>query len=160
MTDPQWQTLLAVIRGEPRRPLPTGFIIDSPWLPNWAGHTILDYLADDRLWFELHQRALAAFPETMFLPGFWSEFGMCTEPSAFGAVSRFEEDAFPFAKKLLPGIEAVDGVEPPDPRTDGLLPFVIKRLKRWQPEIERSGHKIRFAVARGPMFILYLMMVL
>ncbi len=151
MTNQQWQTLLAAIRGEPLRPLPTAFIIDSPWLPNWAGHTILDYLADGGVWFESHQKALATFPRTMFLPGFWSEFGMCTEPSAFGAVSSFEEDAFPFAKKLLQTVEAVDGLEKPDPRTDGLLPFVIKRLKRWQPEIEKSGHKIRFAVARGPL---------
>jgi uroporphyrinogen decarboxylase len=135
------------------QPLPTGFIIDSPWLPNWAGHTILDYLTNGGIWSEAHQKAFTAFPQTMFLPGFWSEFGMCTEPSAFGAVSTFEEDAFPFAKKLLQSVEAVDTVEKPNPRTDGLPPFVIKRLKHWQPEIEKSGHKIRFAVARGPLNI-------
>jgi len=76
---------------------------------------------------------------------------MCTEPSAFGAVSSFEEDAFPFAKRLFATVESIDAVEKPNPRTDGLLPFVIKRLKHWQPEIEKSGHKIRFAVARGPL---------
>ncbi len=151
MTDQQWQTLLAVIRGEPVRPVPTGFIIDSPWLPNWAGHSILDYLASGSLWFADHQKAQAAFPQAWFLPGFWSEFGMCTEPSAFGAVSRFEENEFPFAKKLLPNVEAAASLEKPNPRTDGLLPFVIQRLKHWQPEIEKSGHKIRFAVARGPL---------
>jgi uroporphyrinogen-III decarboxylase len=151
MTDPQWQTLLAVIRGEPLKPLPTGFIIDSPWLPNWAGRSILDYLTDNRLWFELHQQALAAFPQTLFLPGFWSEFGMCTEPSAFGAVTSFEEDAFPFAKKRIQTIEAAGDLEKPNPRTDGLLPFVIQRLKQCQPAIEQSGHRIRFAVARGPL---------
>ena len=43
MNDQQWDTLVSVIRGETHRPLPTGFIIDCPWLPNWAGHTILDY---------------------------------------------------------------------------------------------------------------------
>lgn len=153
MTDEQWQSLLAVVRGERRRPVPTGFIIDSPWLPNWAGHTILDYLADGRVWFADHCRALDTFPQAMFLPGFWSEYGMCTEPSAFGAVSQFENDAFPFAKPCLRSVEAVEAMEKPNPRTDGLLPFVIKRLQQWQPEIERRGHKIRFAVARGPLNI-------
>ncbi len=43
MNDQQWNTLVSVIRGETLRPLPAGFIIDCPWLPNWAGHTILDY---------------------------------------------------------------------------------------------------------------------
>ena len=33
MNDQHWDQLVAVIRGEVVRPLPTGFIIDSPWLP-------------------------------------------------------------------------------------------------------------------------------
>jgi uroporphyrinogen decarboxylase len=153
MTDTQWETLLAVVRGEVLKPLPTGFIIDSPWLPNWAGHSILDYLTEGSVWFAAHGRALDTFPDTMFLPGFWSEYGMCTEPSAFGAVSQFETDAFPFAKPRLPSVEAVDALEQPNPRSDGLLPLVIQRLRHWQPEIERRGHKIRFAIARGPLNI-------
>ena len=153
MTTPQWETLLAVIRGEQLRPLPTGFIIDCPWLPNWAGHTILDYFTDERIWMGAHQKALAAFPDTMFLPGFWSEYGMCTEPSAFGATSSWDENEFPFAKKVLRTVEEVDRLEKPDVRKDGLLPFVVKRLRHLQPEIERAGHRIRFAVARGPLNI-------
>jgi uroporphyrinogen decarboxylase len=47
----------------------------------------------------------------------------------------------------------VELLEKPNPRKDGLLPFVIKRLQRLQPEIENAGHKIRFAVARGPLNI-------
>ena len=153
MTTPQWETLLAVIRGEQLRRLPTGFIIDCPWLPNWAGHTILDYFTDERIWMGAHQKALAAFPDTMFLPGFWSEYGMCTEPSAFGATSSWNENDFPFAKKVLRTVEDVDRLEKPDVRKDGLLPFVVKRLRHLQPEIERAGHQIRFAVARGPLNI-------
>ncbi|MCF7687708.1 MAG: hypothetical protein K9M98_14665 [Cephaloticoccus sp.] len=153
MTTPQWETLLAVIRGESIRPLPTGFIIDSPWLPNWAGHTILDYFTSDPVWLGSHQRALTEFPDTMFLPGFWSEYGMCTEPSAFGAVSIWTENEFPFAKPMIRSPEEVDLLEKPNVRTDGLLPFVIKRLQHARPEIERNGHAIRFAVARGPLNI-------
>ena len=43
MKDAQWEALLATIRGERITPLPTGFVIDCPWLPNWAGNTILDF---------------------------------------------------------------------------------------------------------------------
>jgi uroporphyrinogen-III decarboxylase len=153
MNDRQWELLLAVIRGESLRPVPTGFIIDSPWLPNWAGHSILDYFVSERVFLEANFAAIEAFPETLLLPGFWSEFGMCTEPSAFGAVSRWERNEFPFAKKLLHSVEQIDHLEPPDVRRDGLLPWVIERLRRLQPEIERAGHKIRFAVARGPLNI-------
>lgn len=153
MNQQQWETLLAVIRGETLRPLPTGFIIDSPWLPNWAGHTILDYFTDERLFLEDNLKAIRAFPRAMFLPGFWSEYGMCTEPSAFGSVSVWEPDEFPFAKKVLRSPADVDQLEAPNPRKEGLLPFVIKRLQHLQPEIEAAGHQIRFAVARGPLNI-------
>ncbi|HEX7513561.1 MAG TPA: uroporphyrinogen decarboxylase, partial [Candidatus Methylomirabilis sp.] len=71
MTEMQWQTLLAVVRGETVTPLPVAFIIDSPWLPNWAGMTILDYYASDERWLEANLKALREFPECIFLPGFW-----------------------------------------------------------------------------------------
>ncbi len=153
MNDQQWETLVAAIRGDALRPLPTGFIIDSPWLPKWAGHTILDYFTDERQYLDDNLKAIDTFPDTMFLPGFWSEYGMCTEPSAFGSVSIWEQDEFPFAKKVLHTPAEVERLERPNPRKDGLLPFVIKRLQHLQPEIERAGHKIRFAVARGPLNI-------
>ena len=153
VTDDQWQTLLAVVRGDEVRPVPTGFIVDSPWLPGWAGHSILDYFTSERVWFDSHMKVLETFPGTMFLPGFWSEYGMCTEPSAFGSVSIFKEDEFPFARKVLRSEVDIDDLEKPDSRTDGLLPFVIKRLEHLQPRIEEAGHRIRFAVARGPLNI-------
>jgi uroporphyrinogen-III decarboxylase len=153
MNDKQWNTLISVIQGETLSVPPTGFIIDSPWLPKWSGCTILDYFTDDHAFFEANMKAIQTFPQTMFLPGFWSEYGMCTEPSAFGAVSVWEENEFPFARKIMRAPADVERLEPPNPRKDGLLPFVIKRLKRLQPEIEKAGHKIRFAVARGPLNI-------
>lgn len=144
---------MSVVRGELVSPLPSGFIIDSPWLPNWAGHGILDYFADDRVFLEANLKALRTFPQAVFLPGFWSEYGMCTEPSAFGAVSVWEENEFPFAKKVIRSAEEVERLDKPNPRKDGLLPFMIRRLRRLEPEIRKAGYQIRFAVARGPLNI-------
>ena len=89
MTDQHWQTLLNVINGETVNPLPVGFIIDSPWLPNWYGIKILDYFTNDELWLNANLKAINDFPDVMFLPGFWSEYGMCTEPSAFRCPQHF-----------------------------------------------------------------------
>jgi uroporphyrinogen decarboxylase len=153
MNDQQWKTLVSVVRGEALRPLPTAFIIDSPWLPNWAGHSILDYFTDEHVFLEDNLKEIRTFPETMFLPGFWAEYGMCTEPSAFGSVCIWGENEFPFAKKVLLSPSDVERLKKPDARKHGLLPFVIKRLQHLQPEIEKAGHKIRFATARGPLNI-------
>ncbi len=153
MNDRQWDTLVSVIAGGTHLPPPAGFIIDSPWLPKWAGHTILDYFTDDGAFLRDNLRAIDTFPEALFLPGFWSEYGMCTEPSAFGAVPVWEENAFPFARKVLSSPGDALRIGKPDPRKDGLLPFVLKRLEHLRPDIERAGHRIRFAVARGPLNI-------
>lgn len=151
MTDAQWNQLLAITQGKTLPQPPVGFIIDSPWLPNWFGISLLDYFTSDSLWFGANRRALETFPEVIFLPGFWSEFGMCTEPSAFGCKCQFPENEFPFAEKMIQQLEQIDQLTAPDPSTDGLLPFMLKRLKAAQPRIESVGHKIRFSVSRGPL---------
>jgi uroporphyrinogen decarboxylase len=153
MNDQQWETLIAAVHGETLRPVPAGFIIDSPWLPGWAGHTILDYYTQERTFLEDNWRAIRAFPTALMLPGFWSEYGMCTEPSAFGSIPVWGENEFPFATRVLRSLEDIERLERPDPRKHGLLPFVISRLRHLRPEIEAAGHKIRFAIARGPLNI-------
>ncbi len=153
MTGKQWNKLLAVINGELVEPLPVGFIIDSPWLPGWAGISILDYFSSEQMWFETNLKAVRQFPDVMFLPGFWSEFGMCTEPSAFGSKCRWAENDLPFAEKIITDIQQVHSLSKPNPKTDGLLPFVLNRLKHYQSRIESEGHDIKFAVSRGPLNI-------
>ena len=151
MTTEQWKKLLAVINGESIEPMPVGFIIDSPWLPGWAGMSIIDYFSNEQMWFEANLKAIKQFPDIMFLPGFWSEFGMCTEPSAFGAKCSWQENEFPYADKIITDIQQVNSLSKPNPKTDGLLPFVLNRLKHYQSQIEQEGHNIKFAVARGPL---------
>jgi uroporphyrinogen-III decarboxylase len=153
MTDSQWEHLKRTIQGEQSTPLPMGFIVDCPWLPNWYGVTILDYFSNDEIWLNANLKAIKDFPDVMFLPGFWSEYGMCTEPSAFGARCAFPVNEFPHAHKVPLSGNDIDSLPSPNPMTDGLLPFVLNRLKVAQPRIEDAGHKIRFAVARGPLNI-------
>jgi len=153
MTDQQWEILKKIISGEKMEPLPVGFIADSPWLPGWYGIKILDYFSNDELWLKANLKAIQEFPDIMFLPGFWSEFGMCTEPSAFGARCRFPQNEFPHAHPVIKSPEEINALVVPEPETDGLLPFVLNRLKLAQPYIENAGHKIRFAIARGPLNI-------
>ena len=153
MTEKQWNDLIKVLKGDLLNPLPIGFIIDSPWLPNWYGITILDYFANDDLWLKANLKVINDFPEIMFLPGFWSEYGMCTEPSAFGARCTFPLNEFPHAHKMIRSASEIDDLPVPNPKTDGLLPFVLNRLKISRSRIEDAGHSIKFAVARGPLNI-------
>ncbi len=151
MTDQQWSDMLTLVKGGRTSGLPVGFIIDSPWLPNWYGISILDYFSNDELWLKANLKAINTFPDVMFLPGFWSEYGMCTEPSAFGSKCIFWKNEFPFAEKVIHRTDDIGNLKLPNPESDGLLPFTLNRLVNARPEIERAGHKIRFSVSRGPL---------
>jgi uroporphyrinogen-III decarboxylase len=150
VTGEQWDKLLAVIDGELLDPPAVGFIIDSPWLPNWAGISIMDYFASEQQWFRANLNALTQFPQVIFFPGFWAEYGMCTEPSAFGAKCVWSENEFPSPLKLPGDARQIVSAGKPNPKTDGLCPFVLKRLTHLQTDIEAQGHNIKFAVSRGP----------
>ncbi len=153
MTDKQWELVKAIVDGEKTGQAVSGFIIDCPWLPEWYGISILDYFSNDELWLQANLKAITTFPDVIFLPGFWSEYGMCTEPSAFGAKSVFFKNEFPFANKVIHSTEDIDNLTVPNPETDGLLPFMLNRLVIARPAIEAAGHKIRFSVSRGPLNI-------
>jgi uroporphyrinogen-III decarboxylase len=153
MKNEQWEKLVAVINGKVIEPLPVGFIIDSPWLPGWAGISALDYYSSEQMWFDANLKAVKQFPQVIFMPGFWSEFGMCTEPSAFGSKCSWQLNEMPYAEKILTDIKSAGSLSKPNPKKDGLLPFALNRLKHYQEQIERQGHGIKFAVSRGPLNI-------
>lgn len=153
MTDQQWDTLVSIANGKQQKKHTAGFIIDSPWLPNWYGINILDYFSNDELWLKANLKAVKTFPDVIFLPGFWSEYGMCTEPSAFGAKCIFWRDEFPFAEKVIHSEEDIKALKMPNPETDGLLPFMLNRMVKSESAIKYEGHRIRFSVSRGPMNI-------
>ena len=153
MTNNQWEAILSVVKGTNPNLKEIGFIIDSPWLPGWAGISTLDYYSSDEIWLKTNMKAIDSFPEVIFLPGFWSEYGMCTEPSAFGARSVWYESNLPHAERVIHSEEEIDRLPQPNVTCDGLLPFMINRLRLLEPQINEKGHQIKFAVTRGPLNI-------
>ena len=153
MRNSSWNDLLALIDGKKLGYRPVGFIIDSPWIPGWYGVSVLDYYSSDEFWLKANLKAVNTFPDVWFMPGFWSEYGMCTEPSAFGSKMIFLENTLPHADKILTGISDADRLPHPNVKTDGLLPFMINRLRHSEIAIKEADHQIRFAVARGPLNI-------
>ena len=152
MTENQWGLLCDIVDGNSSRH-EIGFIIDSPWLPGWYNIPIIDYYTSDELWFSANKKAADTFPDVIFLPGFWAEYGMCTEPSAFGATCVFPYNEFPNVKRLLFKDYSFEKLVKPNPGSDGLLPFVINRLKLMQKRIQEAGHIYPFAISRGPLNI-------
>ena len=153
MRNSSWDDLIKLIEGRKLDYHPVGFIIDSPWIPGWYGISTVDYYSSDECWLKSNLRAVNSFPDVWFIPGFWSEYGMCTEPSAFGSRMIFPEKNLPHAGRVLSGIEGADMLPQPNVKTDGLLPFMISRLRNNENAIKEADHRIRFAISRGPLNI-------
>ncbi|HID77216.1 MAG TPA: uroporphyrinogen decarboxylase, partial [Planctomycetaceae bacterium] len=71
-------------------------------------------------------------------------------PSAWGSRCIWPENEFPHAARVVYDYQEVERLKKPDCRTDGLCPFVIKRLEHCQQEMATCGHPVRFATSRGP----------
>jgi uroporphyrinogen-III decarboxylase len=153
MTDQEWDQLIRVINGERLERPPVALLADGPWFSAWAGMSLLDYYSDDRLWLKANLEGEARFPDVTFMVGFWSEYGMISNPPSFGTKCIWPAEGFPTCEPVIRDASEVDRLEAPNPRTDGLTPFLLKRLELNQKAIEDAGHRIRFATAHGPITI-------
>lgn len=153
MRNSSWDDLIRMINGKKLEYKPSGFIIDSPWIPGWYGISNVDFYSSDEMWLKANLKAVNTFPDVWFMPGFWSEYGMCTEPSAFGSRMVFLEKSLPHADRIISDVSEGASLPQPNVKTDGLLPFMISRLRNNENAIRDAGHQIRFAIARGPLNI-------
>ena len=105
-------------------------IIDSPWMPGFAGVNTLDFYFDVPTWIETYEKTHARFPSVALLPDAWLEFGMATEPSDWGVPIQGNQD-FPSSVRHYPGtLEQLASIDPPDPERDGLMPALLRQLDR------------------------------
>jgi len=127
-------------------------IIDSPWLPGFMGVSHLDYYFCRKTWLDANIEVCRRFPDICFIPGFWVEYGMAIEPSAFGAKIKWWNNNTPSIEPLLgENWSSYTTLTPPDPATDGLMAVALHMYKKYLPEIRNAGHVIKFASARGPL---------
>ena len=70
MTTPWERFKQAACLEEPDQ-VPVGLIVDSPWLPGYAGMDARDYFLFPDRWLEINLGLLDRFPEAVWLPGFW-----------------------------------------------------------------------------------------
>ena len=95
-----WPDFLVAARGGRPERVPVALIVDSPWMPGFAGLHTLDFFLDTGVWLDTYLKTMARFPDVVFLPGFWVEYGMANEPSGFGAGIVWRADSPPSIRHL------------------------------------------------------------
>ena len=133
--------------------VPIALIVDSPWLPGWASIDTRDYFLYPDTWLQINQRLLEEFPGVVWVPGFWVEFGMAAEPSAFGAKVRFYADQPPAIEPIYADLAFWAQTKPVNPLEDGLMPLALRLYQRMDKRLSAEGIPIRMVAARGPMAV-------
>jgi uroporphyrinogen-III decarboxylase len=146
-----WELFKQAARLEEPERVPVGLIVDSPWLPGYAGIDTRDYFLFPEKWLEVNLGLLERFPDVAWIPGFWVEYGMAAEPSAFGTKMRFYADRPPSIEPLVPDLDFWAQAKPIDPREDGLMPLVLRLYETMDERLQAQGLAIRMVCARGPM---------
>lgn len=153
MTTPWEQFVQAARRGEPKQ-VPVALIVDSPWLPGYAGIDTRDYYLYPEQWLAINRGLEDRFPGAVWIPGWWIEYGMAAEPSAFGAKIRFYADRPPSVEPVVADLDFwARTIKPADPREDGLMPLVVRQYEVLDERLRAEGQGVRMVCARGPMTV-------
>ena len=149
----EWNAFKAAVKRESQAPVPVALIVDSPWLPGYAGIDTRDYYLFPETWLRLNLSLLERFPGVTWIPGFWVEYGMAAEPSAFGAKFRFYPDHPPSISPISENLHSFSGLKPANPYEDGLMPLVLRLYKVMDERLEAEGLGIKMVAARGPVTV-------
>lgn len=146
-----WENFLTAARNETPARVPVVLGADCVFVPSTVGMNTLDYFMYPNAWLNAHLTLRARFPDVLFLPDFWVEYGMAAEPTAFGAGVMWRHDQAPALRHLALPPEDWHTLPRPDPYADGLMAHVLRRY--WN--LEHRGelpepHRIHFVAARGP----------
>ena len=156
MTKEKWALFQSILKGEAEG-LNVGLIVDSPWMPGYCGISNIDFYARPDEWFAAYMKIKNDFPDVLFLPDWWAEYGMATEPSGFGVKINFYDTNLP---TVHPPIDDMDDAEDiiekfsvPDPRKDGLMPLLLNLQRYIKPKLDEIGEQINIVSTRGPLTI-------
>ena len=133
--------------------VPVALIVDSPWLPGFMGISTLDYFLHPDEWVKANLYIEERFPEVLFLPGHWMEYGMATEPSAFGCRMKWWKNSPPSVLPAIHDISEVSRMEAPKPEEDGLMPLILRLYQGVEKTLQKQKSPIKMVAARGPLAI-------
>jgi uroporphyrinogen-III decarboxylase len=133
--------------------IPVALIVDSPWLPGFMGISTLDYLTLPEQWIRANLYIEERFPEVLFLPGHWMEYGMAAEPSAFGCRIKWWENSPPAVIPSIHDISEAARLSVPNPEEDGLMPLILNLYQKMEKPLQKQKSPIKMVAARGPLAI-------
>jgi len=153
MNDVKWEKLRRAAECGPQDRVSTAMIVDSPWIPGYAGISTLDFYTDQSVFLNAYQRVKDDFPDLILLPDYWVEFGMAAESSGLGCKLNFYADQPVMTSHLGSNVQDLAKLPVPDPYRDGIMPLVLNYYSHVKHAVHERGEKIRIVASRGPLNI-------
>lgn len=151
MKPEQWETFKKAARLEKLDKIPMALIIDSPWIPGYLGINHMDYFLDPELWFQSNLKINNEFPDIIFVPSWWMEYGMAAEPSALGSKIKFWQDNTPSEYHTLYNIEDIGKFPDYEVMNDAFMAMTLHRMKMQKQRILDIGEILPIITSRGPL---------
>ncbi|RIK77051.1 uroporphyrinogen decarboxylase [candidate division KSB1 bacterium] len=151
MKPAQWEIFKKAARLEKLDQVPMALIIDSPWIPGYLGLHHMDYYLDPELWFQSNLKIHEEYPDIIFVPSWWMEYGMAAEPSALGAKIKFWQNNTPSEYHTLYHIEDIDNFPEYEVECDAFMAMTLHRIKMQKQRILEQGEILPMVTSRGPL---------
>lgn len=151
MKPAQWEIFKKAARREKLDKIPMALIIDSPWIPGYVGVKHLDFFLDPEIWFQSHHKIHQEYPDIIFVPGWWMEYGMSAEPSILGAKIKFWQDNTPSECAMLFNIEDIDRFPQYDVESDAFSALTLHRIRMQKQRVWDTGEIMPLVTSRGPI---------
>jgi MtaA/CmuA family methyltransferase len=151
MKPEQWETFKKAARLEKLDKIPMALIIDSPWIPGYLGIKHMDYYLDPEVWFQSNLKIHNEFPDIIFVPSWWMEYGMAAEPSALGTKIKFWEDNTPSEYYTLYNIEDIEKFPEYEVKNDAFMAMTLHRIQMQKQRILDTGEILPIVTSRGPL---------
>jgi uroporphyrinogen decarboxylase len=146
-----WDLFKRAARRESVSRIPIALIVDSPWIPRHVGISTMDYYLDPEAWFQANLAVAREFPDVIFIPSWWVEYGMAAEPSVLGAKIKFWPDNPSSECHMLARLEDVDLLREYEVGADAFAALTLHRYRMAKPRILELGHTLPLVAARGPL---------
>lgn len=151
MKPEQWQTFKRAARMEKMEDIPMAMIVDSPWIPGYMKISHMDYFLDPELWFQCNLKIYDEYPDIIFVPGWWMEYGMAAEPSALGSKIKFWPNNTPSEYHTLYHIEDLESFPEYEVNADAFMGMTLHRIRMQRQRILDTGHILPLVTSRGPL---------
>jgi len=151
MRPEQWEIFKSAARLEHPKQVPMALIIDSPWIPGYVGVKHMDFYLDRDVWFNSHLKVHQEFPDIIFIPSWWMEYGMAAEPSALGAKIKFWQDNTPSEYHTLYHLEDIEKFPEYEVESDAFMAMTLHRIRMERQRIADAGYITPIVTSRGPM---------